>query len=107
MTAIDDFFDRAHTYLVHVQDRLNKLDISPITVPMGDHLTPEETQDALASILSHETLLGQLKRETEHKMRLLRSACDTAKSDHQLLESRSASEKTQEDRDQPDAPSSP
>ena len=81
MTAIDDFFDKAHTYLVHVQERLNKLDPSSSTVPMGDHLTPEETQDTLASILSQETLLEQLKRETEHEMRLLRTACDTAKSE--------------------------
>jgi hypothetical protein len=79
MTAIDDFFDDAHACLVHIQELLNKLGPINITVPVRDQLTTEETQDALASILSQETLLEQLKREAEHEMHLLRAACDAAK----------------------------
>jgi poly(A) polymerase Pap1 len=79
MTAIDDFFDDAHACLVHIQELLNKLGSINITLPMRDHLTPEETQDALANLLSQETLLEQLKREAEQETHLLRAACEAAK----------------------------
>jgi hypothetical protein len=81
MTAIDDFFDDAHACLVRMQALLNRLGAITITLPMRDHLTPEDTQDALASLLRQETLLEQVKREAEQEMHLLRAACEAAKRD--------------------------